>query len=68
MRDLETLLRMQVEDVSLVSGETISYSPEFRVAVQQIGEGGVHIIIHADGHSSDTLDFIVSGNELKGLS
>lgn len=68
MPDLETLLRMQIEDVSPVSGEPISYSPDFRVAVQRIGEGGVHIIIHANGHNSETLDYIVSGNELKGLS
>jgi hypothetical protein len=46
----------------------VDVTPEFRVAVQSITEDGVHIIIHANGHNSDTLDFIVSGDELQLLN
>lgn len=40
-------------------------SPEFRVAVQEIADDGVRVIIHAAGHSSETLDrWIVGDNTL----
>ena len=41
----------------------IEISPEFRVAIQHITDEGVHAIIHANGHNSDTLDLLVKGNE-----
>lgn len=63
---LEQLLRTMVPAQNF-DGDDIEISPEFRVAVQSITPDGVHIIIHANGHNSDTLDFIVSGNELKAL-
>jgi hypothetical protein len=61
---LEQLLRMEIKGKSPVSKEDISYPPEFRVAVQSKTDDGVHIIIHANGHNSETLDFIVRGNKL----
>lgn len=67
MSTLEDLLRMKVKGISPVTKEPIEYSPEFRVAVQGESGDGVHVIVHANGHDSDTLDFIVSGNELKRL-
>ena len=61
---LEQLLRMKIAGTSPVTGKAIQYPPEFRVAVQNETEDGVHIIVHANGHNSETLDFIVKGNEL----
>lgn len=61
---LEKLLRMEIKGTSPITGEDISYPPEFRVAVQNKTDEGVHIIIHANGHNSDTLDFLVRENEL----
>ena len=43
----------------------IEVSPDFRVAVQQDVDGGIHFIIHPYGHNGETLDFLVIGNELK---
>ena len=64
MSTLENLLRMTVPAKDK-DGNDINVTPEFRVAVQHIRDDGVHIIIHPNGHSGDTLDFVVSGNELK---
>ena len=64
---LEDLLKMKINGVSPVTKEPIQYSPDFRMAVQREMEGGVHVIVHADGHNSETLDFIVTGNELNPL-
>ena len=63
---LESLLRMLVPAKDK-DGNDIEISPEFRVAVQHIKDDGVHIIIHPNGYSGDTLDFLVSGNELKTI-
>ena len=54
-RTLEDLLRMQVSN---------KQSPDFRVRVQEITQDGVRIIIHADGHNSETKSFFVCGNTL----
>jgi hypothetical protein len=43
-------------------------SPEFRVSVQLITDAGVHFIIHADGHSSDTLDLVANANSIAILA
>jgi hypothetical protein len=64
---LEDLLRMQVESYSPVRNEPVTVSPEFRVAVQEVGVHNVRIIIHANGHNSNTLDFLVEGNNLTQL-
>ena len=48
-------------------GSKVEVSPDFRVAVQQVKGGGIHFIIHPDGHAGETLDFVVTGNELKPL-
>lgn len=60
---LEQLLRMQVKYPNGNYG-----SPEFRVAVQGERDGGVHFIIHASGHDSETLDLVAVGNELRNVS
>lgn len=59
---LETLVTTQDKD-----GNTVEVSPDFRVAVQQVKNGGLHFIIHPDGHNGETLDFVVRGNELEPL-
>lgn len=64
--NLQQLLSMKVPAKDKDDND-IEISPEFRVAVQSIMPNGVHIIIHADGHNSDTLDFIVMENDLLTL-
>ena len=64
---LEDLLRMKVKGFNGVSGKEVEYSPDFRVAVQHINNEAVEIIIHAQDHNSETLDFAVRGNELQLL-
>ena len=66
---LEQLLRMTVPvPAGCVVPEGTPTSPEFRVAVQHVyANGGVHFIIHADGHSSDTLDLVAMGNQIMTL-
>lgn len=63
--NLEKLLRTKVEFEGL-NGK-VNITPDFRVAVQKISDAGVHIIIHANGHSSDTLDYMVNGDELSRI-
>ena len=60
---LEQLLRMKVAAKGFLG--PVDVSPEFRVAIQGERDGGVHFIIHANGHDSKTLDFVAVGNELK---
>jgi len=58
---LQDLLKMKVK-----ISTTENCTPEFRVAVQQHrDDGSTHFIIHADGHNSETLDFLVTGNTLE---
>ena len=48
-------------------GNDIEISPDFRVAIQgRPYDGGIHFIIHPFGHSGETLDFVVTGNTLRG--
>lgn len=63
---LEELLRMKVPAKDM-HGNDIQITPEFRVAVQGLSKEGVHFIIHANGHNSDTIDYMVNGDELKQL-
>jgi hypothetical protein len=72
MTRLEDLLRMTVPAKDK-DGNDIQITPEFRLSVQETkalvnGEPGVRIIIHADGHNSDTLDYVVSGDDLLPLN
>jgi hypothetical protein len=72
MKTLEGLLRMTVPAKDK-DGNDIQITPEFRLSVQETkamvnGEPGVRIIIHADGYNSDTLDYVVSGDELLSLN
>jgi hypothetical protein len=63
---VNALLRMTVPvPAGCVGEEGSPMSPEFRVSVQLVTDEGVHFIIHADGHSSDTLDVVVTD---KGLA
>ncbi len=63
---LEQLLRMTVPvGPDCLAPEGTPMSPEFRVAVQEITDEGVRIIIHALGRDSDTGDFVVRGNKLE---
>ncbi len=65
MTTLEDLLKMTVPvPAGCISPEGTPMSPEFRVSIQSIAAEGVHFIIHANGHDSDTLDFVARGNEL----
>jgi hypothetical protein len=65
---LEKLLRMTVPvGPGCVAPEGTPMSPEFRVAVQEITDEGVRFIIHANGHNSETMDFIARGDTLKRL-
>lgn len=59
---LETTVTSENKD-----GQPVEISPDFRVAVQQVKSGGLHFIIHPQGHNGETLDFIVRGNELEPL-
>lgn len=67
MITLSELLDMEIDSISPVSGEPIKYSPEFRIAIQSKTEDGIHIIVHAIGHNSDTLDLIVNGDHIAHL-
>jgi hypothetical protein len=63
---LGALLRMTVPvPAGCVGEEGSPMSPEFHVSVQLVTDEGVHFIIRADGHSSDTLDIVVTD---KGLA
>ena len=65
MNKFEELLRMKVKTEAGVGSERdIEMSPQFLVKVQEITDEYVKIIIHADGHNSDTLDYYVVGDEL----
>ncbi len=64
---LENLLRMKVAAKDK-DNNPVEVSPDFRVAVQGRRDGGIHFLIHADGHNSDTLDFVVTGNALECLN
>ena len=59
---LEDLLCMRVE-----TDNGVKYTPDFRVAVQEVLPDGVRIIVHALGHNSSTLDFVVKGNVLSHI-
>ena len=62
---LEKLLRMTVPvPAGVMAPEGSAMSPEFRVSIQKVADDGVHFIIHAEGHDSDTMDFKVRGNHL----
>ena len=65
---LEELLRMTVPvGPGCVAPEDTQMTPDFRIAVQGVSSDNVRIIIHAQGHDSDTLDFDVFGNELRPI-
>lgn len=62
---LEQLLRMKVKGRNLVNNKDVFYSPDFRIAVQEVDDNfGVRIIVHANGHNSDTVDFWVKNDTL----
>lgn len=63
---LQDLLSMEVESTNISRG-IIKVPPEFRVSVQEKTDQGVRIIIHADGHNSETMDLLVNGDNLTVL-
>jgi hypothetical protein len=66
---LNRLLRMTVPVPSgCVAAAGQPMSPEFRASVQLITDDGVHFIIHARGHSSDTLDLVLTSRGLTLLA
>jgi hypothetical protein len=68
-RQVDNLLRMTVPvPAGCVAPEGSPMSPEFRVSVQLVTEAGVHFIMHADGHSSGTLDLVASRHGLALLA
>lgn len=65
---LEGLFRMTFPvGPGCVAPEGTPASPDFRVSIQEVNEHGVRFIVHADGHDSETLDFLVQGNRLTQL-
>ena len=62
VKSLENLLKMKVKPKT--KGKLTEVSPEFRVTVNEGRNGAPHMMIHADGHDSDTLDFTVVGNKI----
>lgn len=67
MKTLEELLRMKVTINTTDGNTTPEFSPDFRVAVQNIHHDGVHIIVHPLGHNGETLDLFVRGNQLSNV-
>ena len=66
MGTLEELLRMKVPAKDK-DKNPIDITPEFRVSVQGEFGGGIHFLIHAMDHNSDTCDFVAKGDEIKCL-
>lgn len=65
---LEDLLRMTVPvGPGCVAPEGTPMSPEFRIAVQEITDIDVRIIVHPLGHNGETLDLRVTGNTVQPL-
>ncbi|WP_421921625.1 hypothetical protein [Marinobacter salarius] len=64
---LEEQLKTKKIVRSPVTEQEVSVPLSFIVDVQEEREDGVHFIIHPLGHSGDTLDFVVNGNDLKAL-
>ncbi|MDH5183387.1 MAG: hypothetical protein OEX12_05800 [Gammaproteobacteria bacterium] len=63
MKELYDLLGMEIESKDK-DGNPIMVSPEFVVKVQHKTDLGIHVIIHANGHSSDTVDLVVGENKI----
>lgn len=47
-----------------VAPEGTPASPDFLLSIMEIRDNGIHFIIHPHGHDGDTLDFVVSGNNI----
>jgi len=67
MKKLYELFNMEVESEDK-DGNPVMVSPEFIVKVQDKTKQGIHILIHALGHSSNTTDLIINENEVKNLN
>lgn len=66
---LDRLLRMTVPvPAGCVGAEGEPMSPEFVVSIQLVTDEGVHFIIRASGHSSDTLDLVATSRRLALLA
>lgn len=60
---LEDLISMRVKSKD-IHGNDVLVSPEFRVAVQRFDDDGAHVIIHADGYDSETLDLCIQDDDV----
>lgn len=60
---LEDLISMRVKSKD-VHGNDVLVSPEFRVSVQRFDDDGAHVIIHADGHDSETIDLCIHNDSV----
>lgn len=54
-------------------GNKIQITPQFRLSVQNLhwtngGDDAVHFIIHANGYNSETLDYVVYGDNVTELN
>ena len=67
MSTLEVLLGMKVPAKDK-DGNPVEIQPDFLVKVQQTVGGRPHIVVHALGFNSETLDFVVNGNKLVPLN
>ncbi len=63
---LEDLLRTTTSSTDK-NNNSVTISPDFRVAIQKKDEHGVHFIIHPMNINGKTLDFICKGNSLKPI-
>lgn len=64
MSTLQELFEMQLETISPVSKKLVKYSPNFVVSVKSIDSDGVRVIVHADGVNSDTIDLLITDNNV----
>lgn len=63
MKTLEELLRMTVTK-EVTTGSVAEIRPDFRIAVQEVSDKGVRVIIHPMNYNGDTLDFWIKNNEI----
>lgn len=60
---LEDLISMRVKSHDINDNDVL-VSPDFRVSVQRFDDDGVHVIIHADGYNSETLDLCIQDDDV----
>ncbi len=67
--NLEDMLRMKVSSTLTEQyGAIGKFTPDFRVAVQEVNDEGVRVIIHASGYDSDTFDLLIKSNSIEVIN